>query len=181
MVYVGTYIYQVISSSRNSYTNYIISYRCMESICFTVLLSPFFVVINVSGFGGLQSMQLLLRKVKMFCYLYFWFPIFVTVPVSCRLWKLQITHAINLSRNKSNIYSGRAKISTKCNEIEEKWFEHSEHERGRVERMDAYCRLVSHTLAKWTLVQFQYFPDTIDGSKACSLTCQIKKALSYTK
>lgn len=32
--------------------------------------------------------------------------------------------------------------------------------------------------SKWTeLVQFRYFPNTIAGSKACSFTCQIKKAL----
>lgn len=34
----------------------------------------------------------------------------------------------------------------------------------------------SHTASKWTaLVQFRYFYNTIDESKACSLTCQIKK------
>lgn len=39
-----------------------------------------------------------------------------------------------------------------------------------------------HTASKWTaLVQFRYFYNTIGGSKACSLTCQIKKALAHSK
>lgn len=40
----------------------------------------------------------------------------------------------------------------------------------------------SHTDTKWTaLVQFRYFYNTMGGRKACSLTCQIKKALAYSK